>query len=792
MPRETPAQRFLAELRRRKVPQTAAGYGAAAFVAIEGADLVFPRIGLGEQSVTAVVWLALIGFPLAMVAAWIFRVEPEEPAEAAGAGEAGEAALEGHPGRRSTMSTNAMALGAVVVLGFVGLWALSKLRQPEPAVAGDPNVVAVLPFAVSGSGEFQYLESGLVDLLSTRMDGTGAIRAVPSRAVLGLVEQVGEGPVIPEDIVGALGAGLFVTGRVVEGGGRLSVSAALQSSGSGDILAEADIEGVEDALFEMVDALTRELLADLSGSAAGRMSQMAALTTDSLAALKAYLRGQDLLRAGQFTTALAAFVEARTIDPTFALAHYRESMAREWGSQVGATEAVVRAVEHADRLSDRDQQLVAAMAAWRQGDGETAEDIYRRVLGIWPDDVEAWLQFAEVLNHYGPMVGRPISESREAFERVLRYEPQHLLSLWHLARIASLENRQTDVALMVDQIQALSPEGDRTLELVAMRAARSGGQEWEEVLRTAEGVQDITRWFGPWNVAVYSTELDRARDLAEAMTRPDRSSEVRATGHLVIASLERARGRVAESDLALGRVEAIDPGLALMHRAYFSVLPFEDSDPVKHTALRDALLGWSPQAGCLSRHPVRNYEPGTCIRPSVRLFLLGMIEARLGMTEQALGRATEIVASAPDNALRGHALAFAVSLEAEVAIHDGDTVRAGEVFDSNPLRIFYVEALQGPLYSHAIGRYRRAQVLEALRRPAEAYPWYDAFDEMGIYDLVLHGPSQLASGRVLEGLGRLEEAAMRYRVAAEVMDGGDQPFGGWAAEAAAGAARVER
>lgn len=44
---EAPAyQRFFAELKRRKVFRVAAAYGAAAFVVIQAADVIFPAIPL--------------------------------------------------------------------------------------------------------------------------------------------------------------------------------------------------------------------------------------------------------------------------------------------------------------------------------------------------------------------------------------------------------------------------------------------------------------------------------------------------------------------------------------------------------------------------------------------------------------------------------------------------------------------------------------------------------------------------------------------------------------------------
>ena len=60
-------QHFLAKLKRRGVFRAAALYGTVAFIAIEGADLVFPRLAFPEWTITLVVWLALVGFPIALL-----------------------------------------------------------------------------------------------------------------------------------------------------------------------------------------------------------------------------------------------------------------------------------------------------------------------------------------------------------------------------------------------------------------------------------------------------------------------------------------------------------------------------------------------------------------------------------------------------------------------------------------------------------------------------------------------------------------------------------------------------
>src|SRR5678815_3556374 len=63
---------FVSELRRRQVFQTAAWYGGLAWLAVEVADTVFPRFGLPDWSVRAVIVGAALGFPVALALAWSF------------------------------------------------------------------------------------------------------------------------------------------------------------------------------------------------------------------------------------------------------------------------------------------------------------------------------------------------------------------------------------------------------------------------------------------------------------------------------------------------------------------------------------------------------------------------------------------------------------------------------------------------------------------------------------------------------------------------------------------------
>ena len=63
--------RFLAELKHRNFYRVAVVYAAVGWVLLEVADVAFPRLGLPEWTVNFVLAIVLLGFPLAIVFAWI-------------------------------------------------------------------------------------------------------------------------------------------------------------------------------------------------------------------------------------------------------------------------------------------------------------------------------------------------------------------------------------------------------------------------------------------------------------------------------------------------------------------------------------------------------------------------------------------------------------------------------------------------------------------------------------------------------------------------------------------------
>jgi len=68
---------FLGELKKRKVIRAAVAYVVVAWAIMEGGELIFDALGLPKWSVTLLVILAILGFPLVLVLAWAYELTPD-------------------------------------------------------------------------------------------------------------------------------------------------------------------------------------------------------------------------------------------------------------------------------------------------------------------------------------------------------------------------------------------------------------------------------------------------------------------------------------------------------------------------------------------------------------------------------------------------------------------------------------------------------------------------------------------------------------------------------------------
>ena len=612
-------------------------------------------------------------------------------------------------------------------------------RVPLPVM---PDTIAVFPFTVRGDPELAYLREGMVDLLATELDGAGRFRTVDPRALLGHLARESWQDDDPERagaVARHFGAGHFVLGAVTAAGGRLMATASLYGEGATVRASAQAAAGGEAELFLLVDELTRELVAGHSSGPGARLTRLAALTTGSLPALKSYLRGEAHLRAGRYFDAMEALQQAVAADQSFALAYYRLAAAAAGSAMPELARGVAEAgYAHRERLTEHDRLLLDAQRAWLSGAVAEAESLYVTITGTHPDDVEAWFLLGDLLFHSNPLRGRSAAEAREPFERVLELEPDHVAALVHLARIAAIEGRTHDTDDLATCALAAGPDADQALSLRALLAYLRGDRVAQTVvgeeLRRARAVTVAVAFS---DVALYSEDLAGAEELARGFLPAARSDEMRALCHLLLAHIALARRNQRSAWTELAAAERFDRASGLETRALFSALPFVILTELELVAVRDELLEWDAAAVPASGFVVFAMHNG--LHEHLRLYLLALIESRLGDAAAASAHAEALAALPPPAAGAELAAHLTRGAKARALRARGDAAAALSELESGRSEAWFQLTVASPFYSQAFERFMRAGLLEELGRKEEAERWKRAMAERSPYELIYRG-----------------------------------------------------
>jgi hypothetical protein len=211
-------------------------------------------------------------------------------------------------------------------------------------------------------------------------------------------------------------------GSAVSTGGRVRIAADLYSVAGGERLGRAQVDGPADSILPLVDRLSVALLRDVWRSREPLPSlNLASLTTDSIAALRAYLQGERYYRRFALDSALAAYNRAVEVDSTFALAHLRRALVYGWTGGYGSPashEAAEAAFRFSGRLPPRSRRLLEGYRAFDEG-SPRAIDSMRAYVARYPDDLEGWYTYGEALFHLRELVPTSPDVVLAAFDKVI-------------------------------------------------------------------------------------------------------------------------------------------------------------------------------------------------------------------------------------------------------------------------------------------------------------------------------------------------------------------------------------
>ena len=658
----------------------------------------------------------------------------------------------------------------------VDLSAFKTAPAATSTLPKDPGVVraVVLPFAIHGDSAYHYLEQGMVDLLSRSLDG-GALSVVDPYAVIGLTSRSTAGPADPDlgqQVARRFNAELFVLGSVISAHGRLQVFATLYHVERGRLVTAEATVGDDGGLFGIVEDLTRQLLIGRL-SPAERLTRIAATLTPSITALKAYLMGESQYRRGCFVPAREALEQAVAEDPSFALAWYRLGHATFWLHQGSlAAEHTRRAVGLSGRLRAHDRALMDAFLSSLDGHYRDAERSYREVLSAHPDNVEAWLGLAQVLLHFNPFQGRTTTEVLAPLGRVLELDPENgparMFTAYAMGKLGRLAEHASAVRQWDDKTEfAIYP---RTMAALSTGSREEGDAIIEELARANDAtLNEAVRY-----VARLTCNLPGAQRIARLLLDSKRSRGTRAYGQILLAQLAVASGSFSGADKALTEASILDPGMALLHRAFISVLPFLNVPRSEIESLLLALdVGDTPHVVRELAGPFTALHEG--LHEALGLYVLGHLQAKEENFDAAsvtAGRLAALKAGLVASALVDD---WSRGVLAHVAWRQGRIEDALTLLEGAQLEVSWAHRLApSPFLCHNFERYLRAQLLEMVGRDEDSLGWYEGATGDFVHEAIFLAPSYLHRAQIHDRRGDYGPARDFYGRFISLWSGADQ------------------
>jgi len=308
---------FLTELKRRNVYRAAVAYGVVAWFLTQLITQVFPFFEIPNSAVRFVVIALAVGFPIAMLLAWVYeftpagivRTEDLQPVQAR--------AIQRATGR----ILDFIIIGALLlVIAMLVVGRLPFYRQTGESIS--QKSIAVLPFENRSEEKANaYFADGIQDEILTRLSKIADLKVISRTST----QHYKSAPENLPEIARQLGVAHILEGSVQKSGDAVRVNVQLiKAANESHLWADTfdrkliDIFSVES---EVAKAIADQLRAKLTGQ---EEQEIAAKPTDNPEAYDAYLRGlaYTLKTATTPANALGAqkyLREAVRLDPKFAL-----------------------------------------------------------------------------------------------------------------------------------------------------------------------------------------------------------------------------------------------------------------------------------------------------------------------------------------------------------------------------------------------------------------------------------------------------------------------------------------
>lgn len=510
---------LIKEMRRRRLFRGAGIYVVSAWLILQVADVVVEPLGLPTWSMTLLLYLILLGFPVALLLSWRYQltdtglvrtnspVDEEIPQESL--------ALNGTD--YAILTALALVLGgAVYGLVSEGGQLLdvdnNNNRASAPAAIPQllPDSIAVLPFAdMSPQKDQEHFADGLADTLLhvlAQIHDLKVAARTSSFAFKGKNENI-------RSIARQLGVSNVLEGSVQKSGNRLRIIAQLIEAENGTHLWSGTFDGTLDDMFAIQDEIAAEVVSALKIALLEKdFNRLADRYRPELAAYDELVLGRHNLNKATvegLNAAVEHFRKASEIDPDYPLPYVYLS------DTLGLLEIYVLGIQ--DTFSGqstqrtREQQLpliekaleldplsgeAHASLATLQLDEETAEVNFLEAIELTPNYANAYLWYSKFLSIRQGRYKEALTQIERALEldplsEIIRHE--HAKMLWAVGQV---EEAVAQMLNYVKENPEFPPYYKRMVRWQAQLGEMGEAMRWVQALRRLEP-DSPTHW-GEW------------------------------------------------------------------------------------------------------------------------------------------------------------------------------------------------------------------------------------------------------------------------------------------------------
>ena len=460
---------FYAELKRRNVFKVAIVYCAVAWLLLQVSDTLVPALHLPEWFVSAVAFLLILGFPIAVIFAWAFDLTPEGLKRETK--DAPAAPVEGKTGKKLNhivIAVLVLALGYFVFDKFIlgpdrdangtgtaAQDAQHQIAELEPIKAN--NSIAVLPFVnMSSDEEQEYFSDGLSEEL------LHLLARIPELDVAARTSSFsfkGKDLGIPE-IASELKVAHILEGSVRKQGNQIRINAQLIQADNGYRLWSETYDRQLDNIFQIQEDIATAVVEALRITLLGGAPKTR--RTDP-AAYQLFLEGQYLKRQisrDSLNRAVEAFKQAVEIDPTYVPAWAELADTYIWGGnpdELSREETVALADQAIQTAISADPDYAFAYyvrgisSIFSHNNFEQGIDDFQHALELDPDDA-----FVVAAIGKGAFLTGQFDLAIAQYQAALALEPVVPEFYWYLGRSYLSSGRLDDAEASFAKLASLS------------------------------------------------------------------------------------------------------------------------------------------------------------------------------------------------------------------------------------------------------------------------------------------------------------------------------------------------